>query len=62
MFINRRKIQTEQPFKYLVSIVEKNDRLDVEIDKRISETRKITGNLNTVLWCRNLIVEKKYLK
>jgi hypothetical protein len=41
--------------KYLCSTVQENGSSDREIEKRISETRRIVSILNSVVWNRNIL-------
>jgi hypothetical protein len=44
--VNRNIIPTVKQFKYLGSIVQDNGSYDLEIEKRISETRRVISMLN----------------
>jgi hypothetical protein len=59
--INGNTIPTVKQFKYLGSIVQENDSSDLEIEKRISETRRVISMLNSVLWNRNILHSTKLL-
>jgi hypothetical protein len=59
--INGNTIPTVKQFKYLGSIVQENGSSDLEIDKRISETRRVISMLNSVLWNRNIFHSTKLL-
>ena len=48
-----------QVFKYLDSILEQDGSSAKEIEKRISDMRKIIGILNSILWSRNIISKIK---
>jgi hypothetical protein len=45
----------------LRSIIQENGSSDPEIEKRISETRKVISMLNSVLWTRNILQPTKLL-
>jgi hypothetical protein len=51
--VNGNIIPTEKQFKYLGSIVQDNGSSDLEIEKRISEIRRVISMLNSILWSRN---------
>jgi hypothetical protein len=59
--INGNTIPTVKQFKYLGSIVQENGSSELEIDKRISETRRDISMLNSVLWNRNILHSTKLL-
>jgi hypothetical protein len=59
--INGNTIPTVTQFKYLGSVVQENGSSDLEIDKRISETRRVISMLNSVLWNRNILHSTKLL-
>ena len=52
-------MKTVKAFKYLGSILEQDGLSAMEIKKRISDTRKIIGILNSILWNRNIISKIK---
>jgi hypothetical protein len=43
-------------FKYLVSILEATGATTLEIEKIISEGRRVTGMLNSVLWSKTILL------
>jgi hypothetical protein len=55
------KIKTIRNFKYLGSLLQDNGSSDGEIEKRISKMRKVIHILNSILWRRNILQEKKKL-
>jgi hypothetical protein len=59
--INGNTIPTVKQLKYLGSIVQENGSSDLEIDKRISETRRVISMLNSVSWNRNILHSTKIL-
>ena len=59
IFVDRIKIKTVQAFKYVGAILEQDNSSAMEIEKRISDTRKIIRILNTILWSRNIISKIK---
>ena len=59
IFIDGYKIKNVQAFKYLGSMLERDGSSAMEIEKRISDSRKIIGTLNSILWSRNIIAKTK---
>ena len=59
IYIDGHKIESVSAFKYLGSILEKNGSSEIEIEKRVSDSRKIIGILNPLLWSRNIIEKTK---
>jgi hypothetical protein len=59
--IKRNIIPTGELFKHLGPIVQENGSSDFEIEKRISETRRIISMLNSVLWNGNILHLTKLL-
>jgi hypothetical protein len=57
--INGNTIPTVKQFMYLGSLVIENDSSDLEIEKRISETR-VVSVLNSVLWNQHLNIKLHY--
>jgi hypothetical protein len=58
--INGNTIPTVKQFKCLGSIVQENGSSDLEINKRIRETRRVISMLNSVLWNRNIYIQQSY--
>jgi hypothetical protein len=59
--INGKAIRTVKQFKYLGSVVQENGPSDLEIEKRISETRRVICMMNSVSWNRNILHPTKLL-
>jgi hypothetical protein len=59
--IDGNTIPTVKQFKYFGSIVQKNGPFDHEIEKSISETRRVISILNSVLWNTNILHSTKLL-
>jgi hypothetical protein len=55
------QIKVVNKFKYLGSILEATSATTLEIEKRISEGRRVTGMLNSVLWSKNIFHKTKKL-
>jgi hypothetical protein len=53
--VNGNKIPTVKQFKYLGSAVQDNGSSELEIEKRISETRRVISMVNSILWSRNIL-------
>ena len=54
-FIDGLITKTLQALKYLGSILEQDGLSTIEIEKRLSHTKKETGILNLILWSGNII-------
>jgi hypothetical protein len=55
------QIRSVNKFKYLGSILEATGATTLEIEKRISEGRKVIGMLNAVLWSKTVLHKTKKL-
>jgi hypothetical protein len=55
------KIKAVNKFKYLGSIPEATGATNLEIEKRISEGRRVIGMLNCVLWSKTILHKTKKL-
>jgi hypothetical protein len=53
------QIKAVNKFKYLGSIQEATGATILEIEKRISEGRRVTGMLNSVLWSKTILHKTK---
>jgi hypothetical protein len=53
------KIKAVNKFKYLGFILEATGATTLEIEKRISEGRRVTGMLNSVLWSKTILHKTK---
>jgi hypothetical protein len=49
------QIKAVNKFKYLGSTLEATGATTLEIEKRISEGRRVIGVLNSVLWSKNIL-------
>jgi hypothetical protein len=55
------QIKTVNEFKYLGSILEATGATSLEIEKIISEGRRVIGMLNSVLWSKTILHKTKKL-
>jgi hypothetical protein len=55
------QIKAVNKFKYLGSILEVTGTTTLEIEKRISERRRVIGMLNSVLWSKTILDKTKNL-
>jgi hypothetical protein len=55
------QIKAVNKFKYLGSILEAYGATTLEIEKRISEGRRVIGMLNSVLWSKTIFTKPKHL-
>jgi uncharacterized membrane protein YsdA (DUF1294 family) len=55
------QIKAVNKFRYLVSILEATGATTLEIEKRISEGRRVIGMLNSVLWSKTIHHKTKKL-
>jgi hypothetical protein len=55
------QIKAVNKFKYLGSILEATGATTLEIEKRISEGRRVIGMLNSVLWSKTILHKTKKL-
>jgi hypothetical protein len=55
------QIKAVNIFRYLGSILEATGATTLEIEKRISEGRRVTSMLNSVLWSKNILHKTKQL-
>jgi hypothetical protein len=53
------QIKAANKFKYLGSIVEAIGATTLEIEKRISDGRRVIGMLNSVLWSKTILKKNK---
>jgi hypothetical protein len=53
------QIRAVNNFKYLGSILEASGATTLEIEKRISEGRRVIGMLNSVLWSKTILHKTK---
>lgn len=59
LYIDGKKIKKVQDFCYLGSILELDGTSNKEIQKRITNGRKVIGMLNSILWNKNIINKTK---
>jgi hypothetical protein len=55
------QIKAANKFKYLGSILQATGAATLEIEKRISEGRRVIGMLNSVLWSKTILHKTKKL-
>jgi hypothetical protein len=55
------QIKAVNKFKYLESVLEATGATTLEIEKRISEGRRVIGMLNSVLWSKTVLHKTKKL-
>jgi hypothetical protein len=55
------QIKAVNKFRYLGSILEATGATTLEIEKRISEGRRVIGMLNSVLWSKTILHKTKKL-